>query len=135
MTDINQTNVTYILHIEDDSGITKMFQRAVTRTVKNAVVVSVPSGEEATMVAQKHPWAAVVSDWNLTGPMTGGDAYYQIRSACPALARRYVFLSDDASAADLCEKEGLMFVEKPAPVSAILDALDEAMGRITMVTA
>lgn len=117
----------YILHIEDDKGIQALTRRMLERNFK-AVVVTVESGDEAMAVMGTRSWAAVVSDWNVSGSKTGGDVYHLVQVEYPAIAPRYVFMSDDKSAAELCDQEGLPYVEKPATQSEICRALYRAMG-------
>lgn len=128
MSNVSQSvNTIYILHIEDDVGIQASTKRMLER-VFNAVVVTAGSGEEALAVVGTQSWDAVMSDWNLGGPTTGGDVYNLVQVEYPHIAPRYVFMSDSEAAATLCAAEGLPYVEKPAGQSEICRALYQAMG-------
>lgn len=116
----------HILHIEDNSDIQKAMRRLLEK-VFSATVTTVDSGAAAMAVMGSADWAAVLSDWNIIGGMTGGDVYNLVRADYPHLASKYVFMSDDQLAAAMAAKYGLGWVEKPATRSDICNALNKAM--------
>lgn len=128
MSDVNQeSSPVYILHIEDNVPVQILTRRMLQR-VFQAVVVTVTSGKEAMDAMGTRSWAAVVSDWNVEGSETGGDVYHRVLVEYPAVAPRYIFMSDSKLAAELCEREGLPYVQKPAGQPEICRALYQAMG-------
>lgn len=122
MSDTN--GVIHILHIEDEKLIATTIERILRRTFK-AVVTTAVSGPEALAAIEQNPnkWAAILSDWNIKGKMSGGDVFRQVADSYPDLAKRYVFMSDDQEAERLAAASGVSFIEKPARAATICTAL------------
>ncbi len=114
----------HILHIEDDALIQKMVSRVLKRTF-GATVITAASGQEAAALIEEDPgkWAAVLSDWNISGKMNGGDVFSLAVGKHPVLITKYVFMSDDTNAVKLASEVGVPCLEKPASVDDICKAL------------
>ncbi len=115
----------HILHIEDDMSVATTVSRLLRKKL-DAVVVSVASGEEAMSSMTLQNWNLIISDWNIKGKATGGDVFDWVREQFPELSKKYVFMSDDQQAAEYSAQYGLEFVEKPASVDRILQAVRTA---------
>lgn len=108
-----------ILHIEDELLIRTCMARILTSTF-NAKVVSVGSGEDALQALQEDSnYDVIISDWDMPGGVNGGDVFSWIREHRPQLLSRFIFVSGNGDAEQMCSDAGIPYLRKPAEAHMI----------------
>lgn len=119
-----------ILHIEDDETIRKTIERILHRMFPASNIIGAASGEDALQALQEDPnYDLVISDWDIDGYVNGGDVFAWVREHEPKLLKRYIFLSGNMDAKEMCSMADIPFIEKPArpfEIRHILHAVLEA---------
>lgn len=87
-----------ILVIEDEPLVQRTLRRIVAP--ENDVVIC-DSGAAAIELLETDVFEAVFSDYELQGPLTGGDVLRWIKSNRPTLAENFIFVSGSPMAASL----------------------------------
>ena len=118
-----------VLVIEDEKFLLSYFQAALMRGgVKSA---GATSGGEALELLQRGEFAAVVSDLLLPGGIDGAEVFDWVCQNRPELAQRFLFITGDlhsSYAAEVRERTGAMFLEKPFRVAQLLETLGKILS-------
>lgn len=104
-----------ILVIEND----KLLQKAFRRMLKDHEVTMVATGLEAIAALEDGKFEAVVSDYDLDGPLTGNDVWKWVEVNRLDLIKRYGFCSGNEDAERLCKRAQIPYVDKPASTAQI----------------
>ena len=119
-----------VLVIEDERFLLSYFQSALQRAgVKS---VGATSGAEALELLERGNFAAVISDLQLPGGAGGAEIFDWVRRNRPHLAQRFLFITGDLQspyAAEVRERTGATFLEKPFRVAQLLESLRKIMSR------
>ena len=119
-----------VLVIEDEKFLLSYFQAALMRVgVKSA---GATSGGEALELLERGKFAAVISDLRLPGGIDGAEIFDWVRRNRPPLAQRFMFITGDLQspyAAEVRERTGATFLEKPFRVAQLLEILGKIMSR------
>ena len=119
-----------VLVIEDEKFLLSYFQAALHRAgVKS---VGATSGGEALALLERGEFAAVVSDLQLPGGAGGAEIFDWVRRNRPQLVQRFLFITGDLQsphAAEVRERTGASFLEKPFRVAQLLESLKKILSR------
>lgn len=81
-----------VLIIENDALLQRSLDRLLRRWFKNADIWTADNGQLAINSLDEQ-FDLIISDYDLNGPLTGGDVLSWIRKRRPDLVERFVFLS------------------------------------------
>ena len=119
-----------VLVIEDEKFLLSYFQAALKRGgVKS---VGATSGGEALELLRSGEFAAVISDLQLPDGADGAEIFDWVRHNRPQLARHFMFITGDLQssyAAEVRERTGATFLEKPFRMAQLLESVREIMAR------
>lgn len=114
-----------ILIIEDDS----LLRRSYVRMFRDHHVVAVASGEDAVEEITRNPlFDAVLSDYKIDGCVNGGQVFNWVKTKYPRLVQRYIFVSSEDAAEELCKAENLTFLLKPTSAKEVMAAVAQKVG-------
>jgi two-component system, cell cycle response regulator DivK len=119
-----------VLVIEDERFLLSYFQSALERGGVRTVGAS--SGSEALDLLQRGEFAAIVSDLRLTGAIDGAEIFEWVRRHRPELSHRFLFVTGDLhapSAAEVRERTGAIFLEKPFRPGQMVEMVKKMMSR------
>lgn len=117
-----------ILIIEND----KQLQNAFRRMLRGEHVVTiVAEGTEALALLSDTPFDAVVSDYDIDGPLTGEDVWIWVKANKPELVDKYIFCSGNTGVEDMCSAAGIPCLLKPCSRSDIRNAINAVLGGLS----
>lgn len=119
------TLVANILIIEDDD----ILRRSYARMFRDHFVVAVASGEDAVEEIIKNPlFDVVLSDYKIDGCVDGGQVFGWVKQKYPKLVSKYIFVSSEDAAEELCKSENLTFLMKPSTARDVMAAVAQKVG-------
>lgn len=112
----------HLLYIEDNENLSKALLRLFRVRLPDVVVTHVVTARAAIEIARGIRFHAVLSDFNLADGSLGAEVLAFIKAEQPALAERFVYLSDDSRC-----KDHKHWLEKPASNMDIVAKLHEVL--------
>lgn len=110
-----------VLIIEDDALVHRALSRLIKRTFRDADVWVADNGRLA-MAYLSEPYDLIISDYDLSGDITGGDVLAWLRAHHPEMVARFLFLTSNPIAKALHDR----VLPKPSPA----DDLREEFCRV-----
>jgi two-component system NtrC family sensor kinase len=116
-----------VLIVDDEPGILEVLQAVLAGN--GCVVATATTGTEAWNRIRAGGIDLVISDVNIPG-LTGEQLFQQVRTALPALGRRFIFLTGDTltpAARGFLEKSGARWFAKPFNIRDVERAVDNLL--------
>lgn len=118
-----------VMVVDDEAHVTEFINEVLTR--HGALVEIVHTGSEAYECFKTKPCDLVICDRHMPG-LSGQGLYRLIQEIDPEATRRFLFITEDAVAADtrkFFSEHSVQFLRKPFKVQELLEAIDSLFSR------